>query len=51
MKADAGVLDRMVRNKERLGRVPPRDEQIRRVAAPMREAAGARSIAHGGDGR
>ena len=42
-------LDRMVRNEQRLGRVPPRDEQIRRAAAPMREAADAHSIAQLGD--
>ena len=34
-------LDKMEKVEVRLGRVPPRSEQIRRGAAPMREAAAA----------
>ena len=48
MKADVEELDRMVRNEEGLGRVPPRDGQIRRPAAPMREAAAAQGTGRGG---
>ena len=48
MKADEDELDRMVRNEEKLRRVSPRDKQIRRAAAPMREAAGAHSTVHVG---
>ena len=45
MLNDPAELDKIARNKERLGRVPLRGEQIRRLTAPMREAAGAQGTA------
>ena len=49
MKNDVDELDKMERAEVRLGRMPPRGQQIRRGAAPMREpAAAAPSASHGG---
>ena len=41
MEDDEEELDKIERAEVRVGRVPPRSEQIRRGAAPMREAAAA----------
>ena len=38
----------MIRNEERLGRAPPREEQIRRQTAPMREAGDGQGAVRGG---
>ena len=49
MKDCEEELNKIERAKVKLGRVPPRSEQIRRGAAPMREAAAADpSASHGG---
>ena len=49
MKNDVDELDKLERAEVRLGRMPPRGQQIRRGAAPMREpAAAAPSASHGG---
>ena len=48
IKDDEEELDKMERVEVRLGRMPLRDEQIRRGTAPMREATGAaRSTSQG----
>ena len=49
LKDDVDELDKMERAEVRLGRMPPRGQQIRRGAAPMREpAAAAPSASHRG---
>ena len=51
MKDDKDELDKIQRIEARLGRIPPRHEQIRRGAGPLREAADAApSTSHGGAG-